>query len=413
MTQFLELLPPGEALLRFFHYMPEACQKTVCIRVIHSAGRITAEGIVSHEELPAFPRSTVDGYAVRAEDTYGASESLPAYLSVVGEVPMGGTPDFSVEPHQAALIHTGGMLPEGADAVLMVEYTQHARQDEVELLRAVAIGENILKVGEDVSIGDPVISMGIRIGPKEIGGLLAVGVQDIFVRELPRIGIISCGDEVISPEKVPQPGQVRDINSYSLSSLISIHGGNPVAYGIASDKPKDMRELVSKAMAECDGLIITAGSSASTRDLTAEIVDSMGEPGVLVHGVNVRPGKPTILAICDGIPVIGLPGNPVSALVIANIFVVPMVEHLAGLPDVLDRPRAFILAKLTINLPSLAGREDWIPVRIKKSSDGYNAEPVFYKSNLIFTLIKAEGLAYIPADATGIGVGETVKVFLF
>ncbi len=410
MPEFLELLPPGEAMALLLRHLPEPHPREEMAPTTSALGRVTARPIVSPEALPAFPRSTVDGYAVRAEDTFGASNSLPAYLTLAGEVSMGKPATITVGAAQAVLIHTGGMLPSGADAVVMLEHTQSARPGELEVLRAAGPGENIIEAGEDVAPGQEVLPAGVRLRPAEIGGLLALGLREVPVARQPRIGILSSGDEVVPPEIQPGPGQVRDINSYTLSALVQSQGGQPFRYGIAPDEPGALRARIARALAECDAVVVTAGSSASARDLTSQVINDLGQPGVLVHGVNVRPGKPTILAVCDGKPVIGLPGNPVSALVIAGLFVSPLVRRLLGIPS--ERPRPIITARLTVNLASQAGREDWIPVRLNPSANGYQADPIFFKSNLIFTLARADGLLHIPPDSTGLSLGEMVNVEL-
>jgi molybdopterin molybdotransferase len=409
MPEFLELIPPDRALGLFLETLsptPQAEQ----VMTVDALGRVMFIPVSAPYPLPSFPRSTVDGYAVRSVDTYGASEALPAYLSVVGEVPMGGAPDITLSTGVCALIHTGGMLPEGGDAVVMVEYTQSVHQEEVEILRAVAVGENVIKVGEDVSEGQEVIPAGTRLRPAEIGGLMALGIPEVTVARRPRVGIISSGDEVVSPEMDLAPGQVRDVNSYTLSALVQSAGGVPVMYGIVPDQRRAMRTIAEQARQENDLVVITAGSSASARDLTAEVIGALGAPGVLVHGVNVRPGKPTILAVCDGKAMIGLPGNPVSALVIASLFVVPVIEGLLGLRR--ERPRPAVAARLSLNLASQTGREEWVAVRLQREAAGYLAEPIFGKSNLIFTLARADGLVRIPPDATGLSMGENVEVIL-
>lgn len=410
MPEFLELLPSDEALALLIAHLPGRSVQAEEVETSAARGRVTACAVLSPEALPAFARSTVDGYAVLARDTYGCSDSLPAYLEMTGEIPMGRQPTATLKPGQAALIHTGGMLPEGADAVVMVEHTQIARQGEIEVLRAVAVGENVLLAGEDVAAGQEVISSGKVLRPEEIGGLMALGILRVTVARKPRVGILSSGDEVVAPDQVPLPGQVRDVNSYSLSALVEGSGGDPKRYGILPDNREALHDCLSGALAECDLVVITAGSSASTRDLTAEVIDEMGPPGVLVHGVNVKPGKPTILAVCKGKPVIGLPGNPVSALVIARLFVKPILEWLTGLQKSLLPPA--VPARLTVNIPSQAGREDWVPVRLMIGSQGVLAEPIFYKSNLIFTLVQADGMVRIPPDATGLEVGSEVAVYL-
>ena len=407
MPEFLELVPPPQALDRLLAHLPASPSPEI-VATESALGRITAAPVTAPHPLPAFPRATVDGYAVIASDTHGASETLPAYLQVAGEVLMGAPAGFELRRGSCALIHTGGMLPVGADAVVMVEHTQSVRQGEVEILRSLADGENVLKVGEDVQEGEEVLPDGLRLRPAEIGGLMALGLTQVAVARRPRVGILSSGDELVAPDQQPGPGQVRDVNAYTLSALVERVGGVAVHYGIQPDRAADLLAAARRALLECDIVVITAGSSASTRDLTAQVIDALGEPGVLVHGVNVRPGKPTILAVCCGKAVIGLPGNPVSALVIADLFVTPVLETLLGLRRRLPRPG--LSAALALNLPSQAGREDWVPVRLVESPQGYLAEPVFGKSNLIFTLARADGLIRIPADANGLPAGARVEV---
>lgn len=410
MPEFLQLLPPPQALARLLEHLPPLQPEEELVDTASALWRVTAGPVTATEPLPAFPRSTVDGFAVHARDTHGASDNLPMYLTLAGEVPMGAAPDFGLQPGQAATIHTGGMLPEGADAVVMLEWTQVARPGEIEVLRAVADGENIIRAGEDVSPGQEVLPTGTLLLAPEIGGLMALGMCQVRVARKPRVGILSSGDEVIPPGEQPRPGQVRDINSYALSALVEASGAEAVRYGIIPDTGSVLEEALRTALRECDCVVITAGSSASTRDLTAEVIGRVGAPGVLVHGVNVRPGKPTILGVCDGKPVFGLPGNPVSALVIAGLFVAPVIERLLGLPP--GRPLPALPARLTVNLSSQAGREDWVPVRLLHRPRGWDAEPIFYKSNLIFNLARADGFVVIPADANGLAAGETVQVVL-
>jgi molybdopterin molybdotransferase len=410
MPEFLKLIPVQQALQLLLSQMQV---KIIAERIatVNALGRVTAESICSPIPLPPFPRSTVDGYAVRAADTFGASESLPAYLNVIGEILMGGQPGFDINPGETGLIHTGGMLPNSSNAVVMIEYTQPVSDDTVEILHSVAVGENIIKVGEDVQFGQEVIPLGVRVRPAEIGGLAALGILELEVARKPVIGIISSGDEVIPPDRKLMPGQVWDINSYSLSALIYQAGAIPKQYGIFPDEAEVLEAISTRAMDECDALVITAGSSASARDLTASVINKLGSPGVLVHGVNIKPGKPTILAICNNKVVIGLPGNPVSALVIAGLFVVPVVESLLGLSSVGIRVK--LLARLSTNIPSQAGREDWVAAWLSTSQEGYQVDPIFSKSNLIFSLVRANSMIRVPPDANGLSAGELVEVFLF
>ncbi len=426
MPEFLTLLPPDAARDLLLSHLSTPVIASESIDVVSALNRTLAEDITAPHPLPDFQRTTVDGYAVRAQATFGASDSLPTYLTLIGEVPMGDAPAFEIGAGQCALIHTGGMLPNGADAVVMLEYTQgiasaglrpaESGKTEIEIFRAVANGENLIRIGEDVAQGQIVLVKGSLIRPAEIGGLLALGITSVRVAKKIRVGLISTGDEVIDPSRTPRPGQVRDINSYTLGALVEKSGGAAKRYGIISDQLQALKDAAAQVLSECDVVIITAGSSASTRDMTADVIRSLGAPGVLVHGINTRPGKPTILGVCSGKAVIGLPGNPVSALVNGYLFVVPVIEKLLG---ALPKPKATVQARLTVNLPSQAGREDWIPVKLFPSpngrwarGEGYDAEPIFGKSNLIFTLASADGLLRIHPDATGLSAGAVVEVLL-
>jgi molybdopterin molybdotransferase len=423
MPEFLTLLPPDEARALLLSHLSGPLADSVSTDSLQALGRVLASDVVAPHPLPEFPRSSVDGYAVRAADTFGASESLPGYLTLIGEIPMGAPADLTLAAGQCALIHTGGMLPENADAVVMLEYTQTSEVSkdfgslvgvsEIEISRAVAVGENVIQIGEDVCAGQIVLPRGTLMREAEIGGLMALGIVRVDVVRKPRVGLISSGDEIVEPESAAGLGKVRDVNAYTLAALVTRGGGEPVRYGIIPDDFSALQAMTRKALAECDAVIITAGSSASTRDMTADVIRTLGAPGVLVHGINTRPGKPTILGAANGKAVIGLPGNPVSALVNGFLFVKPVVEKLLG---ILPRPRPTVMARLTVNLASQAGREDWWPVRLverQKSNVGnYDAEPIFGKSNLIFTLAQADGLLRIHPDATGLSAGEVVEVVL-
>jgi molybdopterin molybdotransferase len=410
MAEFLKLLSPQDAIKLLVKNLAEDRHTMLMAPTIESLGGVVARDIRSPHPLPNFPRSTVDGYAVYSSDTYGASDSLPTYLALIGEVLMGRNSNYILSPGQAVLIHTGGMIPSNSDAVIMVEDTQQVGASEVEIRKAVAPGENVLSVGEDIDEGEVVISAGVTIRSVEIGGLMALGIMDIPVRSNPKIGIISSGDEIVRPDQELQNGQVRDVNSYMLSALVTRWGGEPVLYGIVPDNLKELLIVAKRAHDECDVVIFTAGSSVSVRDITADAIESLGKPGVLAHGVNIRPGKPTILAVCSGKAVIGLPGNPVSAYVTAKLFVAPLIKYLLGLNNEGFQPT--IRAELTANIPSQAGREDWVPVKISKASNGWYATPIFAKSNFIFSLVSANGLICIPKDHTGSEAGEFVEVFV-
>jgi molybdopterin molybdotransferase len=412
MPEFLHLLPPLEALDLLLSALPaDRLRPTEVIATEDALGRVMAGDLTSPHPLPAFSRSAVDGYAVRATDTFGATAALPAYLSIKGEVPMGASAGLSVMEGEAALVHTGGMIPDGADAVVMIEDTQASRPGEVEVVKPAGVGQHVLKMGEDVTAGETVLERGHRLRPQEIGGLLALGFTRVEVAARPSVAILSTGDEVVPPEADPRPGQVRDVNSYTLAALVGQVGGRPVRGAIIPDRLEALKAAASEAFAANDMLLITAGSSVSARDMTAEVIGTLGAPGVLVHGVALKPGKPTILAVCDGKPVVGLPGNPVSALVVAGLFVAPVLRRMLGLPRTEIAPA--ISARLTTNLASEAGREDYQPVRLIRVAEGWLAEPVFGKSNLIFTLVRADGLVRIPPAAVGLPAGTPVEVRLF
>ncbi len=412
MPEFLHLLPPTQALQRLLDALPGA--GPLDVERLPTAGaldRVLAETVRAPHPLPPFPRSTVDGYAVRAADTFGASGSLPAYLQVAGEVPMGAAPAVEIQAGQAALVHTGGMIPKGADAVVMVEDTQTARADEIEVLKPVAAGENVLQQGEDVKAGEIVLAPGVRLRPQEIGGLMALGITEVAVARRPRVAVLSTGDEVVPPEAEPGPGQVRDVNSYTLSGLVMQAGGEALRYGVIPDDRAALEQAARRAHREADLVVITAGSSVSTRDMTAEVIRSLGAPGVLVHGVSIKPGKPTILAVAQGVPMIGLPGNPVSALVVAGLFVAPVIRRLLGMAQ--EPYHAEVPARMAVNVASETGREDYLPVRLEATQQGFLAQPVYGRSNLIFTLVRADGLVRIPPEATGLQAGDPVRVRLF
>jgi molybdopterin molybdotransferase len=368
---------------------------------------VVADLLQSPVDLPDFRRSSVDGYAVRAADTYGATASFPAYLTCIGTIAMGTPADLSLSSGHAALIHTGGMLPDSADAVVMVEKTQPFGDSEIEILAPVAPGENVVQVGDDMAHGHILLTSGQRVRPQDIGGLLAVGITELPVVVRPRIGLLSSGDELVTPDSVPQPGQIRDINAYTLAALISEAGGDAVHLGIARDTWDDLYVTAERGLRMCDMLVITAGSSVSTRDLTRDVISALGAPGVLHHGLAVKPGKPTVLAVCGGKPVIGLPGNPASALLVARQIVLRIIQRWFGQSEPLV---GTLQAVLTANLPSAVGREDLVPVRLVRQADGWLAEPIFGKSTLIFTLVAADGLAHIPLDSAGLKAGTPVDV---
>jgi molybdopterin molybdotransferase len=409
-SEFLKLVTPDEALARLNAYL-HTLVGTESINTADALGRVIGSDIHAPENLPSFPRSTMDGFAVRAGDTYGASEGLPIYLHVIGEMPMGSSSDILIHKGEAVKVHTGGMVAHGADAVVMIENTQQAHEATIEVSRPLAPGENILTVGDDIKVSEILFSGGHVLRPQDIGGLMALGITEVKVFIRPRVSIISAGDEVISPDRTPAIGQVRDINTYTISSLVKQAGGIPVSCGVIPDDQTELSKAAAVGIRDSEVLVISSGSSVSTRDITARVISSLGSPGVLVHGVSLRPGKPTILAVVNGKPVFGLPGNPVSAMVVFDLFVRPAIYRVSGC---LQPPRPpTMTASLTRNIASTTGREDYVPVILEYVNGQYRATPVFGESNLITTLVRADGLARIPLDKHGLTEGEIVSVRLF
>lgn len=408
MTELFTVHTPPDAWARFSeHFRPQVRVERVA--TADALGRVLASQLISPQDLPEFPRSTVDGYAVAAADTYGATPGLPAFLAVVGEVAMGKAATFEIGPGEAALVHTGGMIPPGADAVVMIENTQRVDASNIEVFQPVAEGQSVVQVGEDIRRGQPILAPGRRLRPQDIGGLMALGITTVDVATPPVVGVISTGDEVVPPDQPTQPGQVRDINSYSLAALAQRVGAQAIRYGIIPDNRDALEAAARRAVQECDIVVFSAGSSVSYRDMTADVINALGAPGVLVHGVSVKPGKPTILAVCEGKAVFGLPGNPVSAMVIFDLFITPTICTLLGTNA---PPKTKVSARLARNLASDAGREDYVQVRLEQRDGEIWAVPVLGKSNLIYTLVNAEGVIKIPLDSNGIRAGEWVTVMM-
>ena len=424
MPEFFNVLPPDEARALLLHHLT-AVLPAESVLTAQSQGRVTATAVMAPHALPQFRRSTMDGYAVRAADSFGASESLPAFLQVVGEVPMGRPAEVMLGVGQAAIVHTGGMIPGSADAVVQIEHTQAVSDDrfsgldmqspsfpfEIEVLKSVAVGQNVLQIGEDVQKGAEILPIGHLLRSQDIGGLLAVGITAVSVVRRPRVGILATGDEVILPDQEAKPGQIRDINSYTIAGLVKEAGGIPILGGIIADEFAALETAAAEMLAETDMLVMSAGSSVSVRDMTVQVIKGLGEPGVLLHGVATRPGKPTIVGAVAGKPVLGLPGNPVSAMVQFDMFGVPAIYHLQG---VITAPRrGLVWARLSQNIASESGREDYVPARLEDSVEGLLAIPVFGKSNLIYTLVNADGLIKVPLNKGGLLTGEWVEVRLF
>ena len=384
------------------------------IKIEESYNRILSRDIFSPEDLPNFARSTVDGFAVSSSDTFGASEGMPAYLNVRYEILMGEMPNFALRKGEAAKIATGGMLPEGADAVVMLEHTQEIDGGMIEVIKPVAPGENVVQVGEDVKKEGIVLKKGYKLRPQDVGVLAGLGITEVSVYEKPKVSIVSTGDEIIPPDRPLKPGQVRDINSYNLAGLLLDAGAIPLNKGIFKDEYDIISDVIKTSLRDSDMILISGGSSVGAKDVAARIINDLGKPGVLFHGVSLKPGKPLIGGIVENIPIFGLPGHPAAVLICFEIFVRPVLSLLSGLSkERFGGGRRTIRARIAKNISSSPGREEHIGVFLEEKGGELWAVPLLGKSSLITTLIKADGTAVIPLRKLGVQEGEIVEVRLF
>jgi len=352
----------------------------------------------------------MDGDALCALSTFGGSEENPAYINVVGSIAMGESPSFAVEQGETARISTGGMLPKGADSVIMIEHTEILDEKTIEVYKGAAPGHNVIEKGEDFTKGTVVLNAGQKIRPQETGLLAAFGKEKVQVFKKPVIGIISTGDEVVPLAETPQPGQIRDINTYSLSGQVIEAGGIPSTFGIIKDDYKDLLGKCREALLASDMLLISGGSSVGTRDFTIEVLSALPDSEIIVHGISISPGKPTILARSGKKQVWGLPGHVVSAMIVFTAVVKPFIEKISGSSP--ERKSRFALsAQLSRNVSSAQGRTDYIRVRLTEKDGILWAEPILGKSGLINTMIKADGLMEIGKNVEGLEKGTAVKVF--
>ena len=368
-----------------------------------ACGRVLDSNIAADVDIPGFSRATMDGYALVTADTVGASEALPAILRMVGRVGMGNGTEITVAPGKCIYVPTGGAVPKGADGLAMVEFCEQLG-DEILVRRPVSFGENIMARGEDFAGGSIVLEKGTLLSHRDIGALAAVGASRVPVSKQPVVGVISTGNELIPVPDIPEMGQVRDINSYLIGAFLSSNGCIPEYFGIVRDDRAAFRIVLKKALEHCDAVLLSGGSSKDDRDLTADMIRESGE--VLAHGISIAPGKPTIIGRVQGKPVIGLPGHPTSAYIVALVIVQPLLAEMTGERDRGLLTRTMVLAE---NIPSARGREDYVRVRFH---DG-KAYPEFGKSGLINTLIRSDGLIRIPAGKEGLEEGDCVEVILW
>jgi len=403
-TGFFQVAGTREVLAAFAWVRP---QESETVPILEALGRPLAREVVAAVDIPHFTRAAMDGYAVAAADTFGASETQPAYLGVRGGVAMGAAPEGRVGPGEALRIATGGMLPYGADAVVMWEHTRESGE-VLEVIRPVAPGEHVVTVGEDVREGERVLEAGRVLRPADIGLLAGLGLAQVAVARRPRVAVISTGDELVGPEEEPGPGRVRNINQYSLGAWVRHVGGVPLLLGRVRDDADEILARVRQGAAESDLVLISGGSSAGARDLTRAVVERLGDPGLLFHGIAVRPGKPTVVGAHGGVPIFGLPGHPISAMVVFLVLVRPLLERMLGIAPGEGSPR--VPARLADNLPSQAGREDFYQVSLRAAPGGLEALPIFRKSGLVTAMVRGRGMVRVPPEREGLEAGELVEV---
>lgn len=410
--EFFRLQTRQEVLALYDRFPPVAVE---AVGLDAAFGRVLAADLPAPEDVPGFLRATMDGYAVRAQDTFGASVGAPQYLEIKGEVPMGTAPTLDVGLGETLRVPTGAMLPDGADAVVMLEYAAEHPDGTLEVRRAVAPGENVLTPGEDVARGEMLFPAGRRLRPQEIGLLAALGVTQVMTYKKPRVAILSSGDEIVPLAERPAPGQVRDSNAYLAAAQVAEWGGIPLLKGIIPDNFTALRKTLAAALDAADLILVSGGSSVGARDLTLTAIQGLPGAQVLVHGVALRPGKPTILAALGQAPprpLLGLPGHPASAAVVMEILGRPLLLRLAGLTDPSPWGRT-VTAFLSRNLAGATGREDYIRVRLRREGGTLWADPVLGPSGLLSPLVKSDGLVMIPLGVEGLLKEEEVSVRLF
>ena len=367
-------------------------------------GRVLAEDIAAEEFVPDFDRSTVDGFAVRARDTFGCTDAIPAILPLQGEVLMGQGAEFDLNPEECVAVPTGGALPKGADSVVMVEYTEDYGDGTVGISKAAAPGQNMIFRGDDVYPGKVILKKGRVLSSQDIGALAAIGRVQVPVVKKLTVGILSTGDELVPPEAVPGPGQVRDVNGPLLEAMLTAFGVNVIHYGIVIDDEAKLTAVVTKAAAECDAVLMSGGSSVGVKDAACRIISSMGT--LLLHGIAIKPGKPTIIGKAGVKPLVGLPGHPVAAYFVTKLFILPLLARL------MDKTMTnyTVTARVTESISANHGRAQYHCCRLERRDGELYAYPIRGKSGLITTLAGADGYFCISRDCEGLPQGAEIQV---
>ncbi|WP_073050552.1 gephyrin-like molybdotransferase Glp [Dethiosulfatibacter aminovorans] len=406
--KFLKAYEPYKIREMMKEYFGDIDIGTEIVHISEALDRYSAKDIKSSVNIPDFNKSTVDGYALMSSDTRGASESMPVFLDVSGEVLMGTEAETEVVENTCVYVPTGGMLPKGADAVVMIEYTEKLDEETVAVNMAMHPGENIIYIGEDISVDDVIVKKGRKITAFDTGALSAIGVSEISVFKKPRTVIISSGDEIRRPEEDIKPGEVRDINSFVVGALIEKYGGEVIHKTIVDDDEGSLYNEVEKWIDRADIVIVSGGSSAGIKDVTAEVLDSFGKPGLFVHGAAVKPGKPTIMSCARDTALIGLPGHPGSSSIIFTIFGKELFKILLEKEDAIE---SFVEAELTYSLAGAPGKETYVMGTLENRDGKYLFNPLIKKSAAISQLSRSEGYVVIKSGTEGINKGNTVRVY--
>ena len=402
----LEVKTPEE-VLRLIEKEFKPLGQTESVPLSAALGRVLAEPITAQEYVPDFDRSTVDGYACRAADTFGCSDAIPAILNLAGEVLMGQGADFALSRDSCVYVPTGGAIPKGADCAVMLEYTEDYGDGTVGIMKPGAPGMNLIFRGDDVFPGKEILPAGRVLTAQDIGALAAIGRISVPAARRVKVGVISTGDELVPPDKTPGPGQVRDVNSPLLTAMLEAFGAEAVSYGIVVDDEALLRRKMQDAARDCDAVILSGGSSVGVKDAACRIIESMGE--LLLHGIAIKPGKPTILGKAGNKPLIGLPGHPVAACFVAQLFVLPLLGRLMGR----KREEYTVTAELTESLGANHGREQINACHLNWEGGKLLASPIRSKSGLITQLAGADGYFIISRDCEGLPKGAQVHVYLY
>lgn len=400
----LRVKTPEEVLELIQQEFEPLQERTEHVFLTEALGRVLAEDITAREYVPDFDRSTVDGYAIRARDAFGCTDAIPAILPVTGEVLMGEGAEFELPPESCCAVPTGGAVPKGADCVVMIEYTEDYGDGTIGISKSAAPGENMIFRGDDVYPGKPILTKGRVLDAQDIGALAAIGQVQVPVMKRLTVGVISTGDELVPPEQMPGPGQIRDVNSPMLEAMLMAFGVQVINYGIVRDNEEQLAAMVNRAVAQCDAVLLSGGSSVGVKDASCRIIESMGT--LLLHGIAIKPGKPTILGKTGNKPLVGLPGHPVAAYFITKLFVLPLLGRL------MDRRQEnyTVTAKISENVSANHGRAQYHCVRLEKREDTLIAHPIRGKSGLITTLAGADGYFCISRDCEGLPQGAEIQV---